>query len=40
MAAWGLLGEFPLYVAQQVGHASITTTLRVYARLMQEGVRL
>lgn len=40
MAAWGILGEFPLYVAQQMGHADATTTLRVYARLMQEGVRL
>jgi len=40
MAAWGILGEFPLYVAQQMGHSDATTTLRVYARLMQEGVRL
>jgi len=28
------------YVAQLMGHADATTTLRVYARLMQEGVRL
>ncbi len=28
------------YMAQQMGHADATTTLRVYARLMQEGVRL
>ncbi|HXF81400.1 MAG TPA: site-specific integrase [bacterium] len=40
MAAWGLLGEFPLYVASQMGHADATTTMRVYARLMREGVRL
>jgi integrase len=40
MAAWGLLGEFPLYVAQQMGHADANTTNRVYARLMREGVRL
>jgi len=40
MAAWGLLGEFPLYVAQQMGHADATTTHRVYAKLLREGVRL
>lgn len=40
MAAWGLLGEFPLYVAQQMGHADANTTNRVYAKLLREGVRL
>ncbi len=40
MAAWGLLGEFLLYVAQQMGHADANTTNRVYAKLMKEGVRL
>src|SRR5216684_3234977 len=40
MAAWGLLGEFPLYVAAQMGHADANTTRRVYAKLLDEGVRL
>ncbi len=40
MAAWGLLGEFPLYVAAQMGHADANTTMRVYAKLLKEGVRL
>ncbi len=39
MAAWGLLGEFPLYVAAQMGHADANTTMR-YAKLLKEGVRL
>ncbi len=36
----GLLGEFPLYVAAQMGHADANTTMRVYAKLLKEGVRL
>src|SRR5216684_3234970 len=39
MAAGGLVGEFPLYVTEQMGHTDAITSRSVYATLAHEYVR-